>query len=106
VLLGLLDGDREAVAEILAEFETDAPRQAAEAREALAVGDADLTRRCAHTLKGASANVGAESLRAAAYDLERAAAAGDLAGGADLTARLEEELERALAAVRSEGLLA
>src|SRR5450756_280976 len=61
VLLHLLGGDRESAAEITAEFLKDAPLQAAALHEALAAGDAALARRQAHTLKGASANVGAEA---------------------------------------------
>jgi CheY-like chemotaxis protein len=105
VLLGLLDGDRAAVADIVGEYAEDAPRQLAGVREALAAGDADLVRRRAHTLKGASANVGAEALRIAAYDLERAAADAELAGGEALVAQLDDELGRLLERVRSEGLL-
>ena len=105
VLLDLLGGDREAVAEILAEYDADAPRQLAELREAVAAGDAERVRRLAHTLKGASANVGAEALRGAALRLEQAAAAGDLAGGEALVATMDAELERALDAARAEGFL-
>ena len=93
VLLGLLDGDRQAAGEILAEYVVDAPRQVAALREALAAGDADAARRQAHSLKGASANVGAQTLRAAAHDVERAAA-GDLYAARGLTDRVEDELER------------
>ena len=94
VLLNLLDGDREAVGEIVAEYAGDAPRQVAALREAVEAGDAEAVRRHAHTLKGASANVGAEALRAAAYEVEKAGAAGDLDAALDLTGRVEEELER------------
>jgi CheY-like chemotaxis protein/HPt (histidine-containing phosphotransfer) domain-containing protein len=94
VLLILLDGDHEAADEILAEYLADAPRQLAGLREVLAGGDAEAARRYAHTLKGASANVGAESVRAAAYDAERAAAAGDLDACRGFEGRLVGELER------------
>ena len=105
VLLGLLGGDREAVAEIVAEYAADAPRRLTELREALAAGDAELVRRQAHTLKGASANVGAEALREAALGLEQAAAAGDLGDGELLVAGIDGELERALQAARAEGYM-
>ncbi len=94
VLLGLLGGDAESVAEILGEFIGDAPKQVAALREALADGDAPTARRHAHTLKGASANVGAEALRAAAYEVEKAAAAGDLAAAEELAGDVETELQR------------
>ena len=94
VLLRLLDGDREAVDEVMTEYAKDAPRQVTALREALAAGDADATRRHAHTLKGASANVGAEALRAAAYEVEKAGAAGDLDAASGLVGRVEAELKR------------
>ena len=94
VLLSLLRGDREAAAEITAEFLKDAPLQVAALQDALAAGDAALARRQAHTLKGASANVGAEALRAVAYSAELACADGSLQGVAELAERLDAELRR------------
>ena len=94
VLLRLLDGDREAADEIMAEYAADAPRQVVALREALEAGDADATRRHAHTLKGASANVGAEALRAAAYEVEKAGADGDLDAARELAGRVDDELKR------------
>ena len=44
----------------------------------LTAGDCEALRRSAHTLKGCSANVGAEDIRAAAYEWELAAKAADL----------------------------
>jgi two-component system sensor histidine kinase/response regulator len=96
VLVNLLGGDREAAAEIAQTFLKDAPRQLAALREALVAGDAPLTRRKAHTLKGASANVGAEALRAAACRAETAAANGDLAMIDSLLPELETQLARLL----------
>jgi PAS domain S-box-containing protein len=94
VLLGLLDGDREAADEILKEYLADTPRQLSALRAALAGDDVEAARRHAHSLKGASASVGAEALRAAAYEVERAAAAGDRDAAGGLADRAEEELER------------
>ena len=103
VLLGLLGGDRAAVAEILGEYAADAPRQLAALREALLAGDPQLVQRHAHTLKGASANVGAETVRRAAHRLELAAGAGRLDDGAELVTDIETELERFREAVRAAG---
>ena len=94
VLLHLLGGDRESAAEITAEFLKDAPLQAAALHEALAAGDAALARRQAHTLKGASANVGAEALRAVAYRAELACAGGSLQEAGELAEELDAELGR------------
>jgi PAS domain S-box-containing protein len=104
VLLHLLGGDRAAVAEIMSEYVADAPRQVTALREALAVGDPEVVRRSAHTLKGASANVGAETVRGVAYRLELVAGTGSLAEGEELMATLETELGRLLEALRAGGI--
>jgi two-component system sensor histidine kinase/response regulator len=96
VLLHLLGGDREAVAEIVAEFVKDAPLQVAAFHEALDAGDAALARRQAHTLKGASANVGAEAMRAVASRAELACAGESLQEAGALAEKLEAELRRLL----------
>ena len=93
-LLVLLDGDRETAGEILAEYVADVPRQLGALRVALAGDDAEAARRHAHSLKGASASVGAEALRAAAYGVERSAATGDLDAARGLADRAEEEFQR------------
>jgi PAS domain S-box-containing protein len=90
VLLNLLGGDRESAAEIAQEFLTDVPRQVEALRAALAAGDAAQARMQAHTLKGASANVGAAALRVVASRAETAGADGDL----DLLAELMPQIER------------
>ena len=94
VLLNLLSGDTIAAAEITAEFVKDAPVRAAALREALAADDVALARREAHTLKGASANVGAEALRAAANAAERACGAGSLEQARELAGRVDAEIKR------------
>jgi len=96
VLLNLLAGDREAAAEITAEFTKDAPRQVAELCATLAAADTSLARRQAHTLKGASANVGAQALRAVAYEIELAVADGALEKAQALQAELESQMARLL----------
>jgi len=103
VLLGLLGGDREAVAEIVAEFLADMPRQIEALGQALADGDAATARRGAHTIRGASANVGAEALRAVAYEAEQAAASGDLEAARRLADDMALELERLQAELGGNG---
>ncbi|HEY5387228.1 MAG TPA: Hpt domain-containing protein [Thermoleophilia bacterium] len=94
VLLNLLGGDAAAAAEITAEFLKDVPLQAAAFREALAAGDAPLARRQAHTLKGASANVGAEALRAVSQRAELACTAESLREAGGLAEDLDAEVRR------------
>ena len=59
-------------------------------REALDLGDLKAMGSAAHSFKGSSANIHAESASAAAGRLEEAALAGDI----DQLARLEEQLRQ------------
>ncbi|HEY5529056.1 MAG TPA: response regulator, partial [Thermoleophilia bacterium] len=60
-------------------FLEDIPRQIEVLRRCLDTGDAEGATRQAHTIKGASANVGGEALRAVALEMEKAGQVGDLA---------------------------
>ncbi|MHB8867715.1 MAG: PAS domain-containing hybrid sensor histidine kinase/response regulator [Thermoleophilia bacterium] len=93
VLLTLLDGDREALAEITAAFLDDCPRQVAALRIAIEAGDLALVRAHAHTLKGASASVGAGALRRLSGIVEQNAAAGSADDLFNLLASIEHELQ-------------
>ncbi len=71
-------GDDEALAEKVVElFLADLPPRIQALEDLLATGDLAGARRQAHTIKGASANVGGEALRALAATLEQAVARGD-----------------------------
>ncbi|MBK5964371.1 hypothetical protein CCR95_09815 [Thiocystis minor] len=74
-------------------FLTDLPRQIAALRGTLEVGDAPSAERQAHTIKGASANVGGQRLRAVAFAMEQAAKAGDLNTARDRLVELETEFD-------------
>jgi PAS domain S-box-containing protein len=93
VLLEVLDGDRESAAEIVAEFLDDAPRQVASLRQAVQAGDREAVRQRAHALKGASASVGAKSLRSLAARMEESSGEGD----EESLSRLLEDTEGQLA---------
>ena len=86
VLTRLMD-DEDLVRTVVEAFLEDIPRQIESLRRYLAAGEAEGALRQAHTIKGASANVGGESLRAAALEMEKAVKAGDLA---DVLARLPD----------------
>ncbi len=77
VLLELLDGDERAAADILAEFLEEARGQVAGLKQAVRDGDVALLRQNAHTLKGASASVGAKPLSKTAATLEILAGEGE-----------------------------
>ena len=56
----------------------DIPRQIAALKEYLRAGDAARAERQVHTIKGASASVGGEAMRAAAFEIEKVAKTGNL----------------------------
>lgn len=71
-------GDQAFVAELIDELLTDAPQQLATLREAATAGDAETTRRAAHTLKGNGRTFGATEFASLCQEVEAAAANGDL----------------------------
>ncbi|HRZ82754.1 MAG TPA: response regulator, partial [Candidatus Hydrogenedentes bacterium] len=96
-LADMLADDKEAMQEVLAQYLASAPGLLARVAECLARGDAAQAGREAHTLKGASANVGAEALAGAAGALESAGRAGDL----DALRRLLPGAEQAFARLKA-----
>ena len=95
--------DDEDLARTIAEgFLADLPRQIEELRGYLEAGNAPGAERQAHTIKGASANVGGESLRAVAFEMEKAAKAGDLDTVNARMAELETEFDRLRQAMQNE----
>jgi len=71
--------DDEDLARMVVEgFLEDIPRQIATLKGYLETGDAAGAERQAHTIKGASANVGGERLMEVAFEMEKSAKAGDL----------------------------
>jgi HPt (histidine-containing phosphotransfer) domain-containing protein len=75
-------------------FLDDIPRQIQALRGYLAAWEAPGAERQAHTIKGASANVGGEALRALASEMEKAGKAGDLDSVASRMNDLEREFVR------------
>jgi HPt (histidine-containing phosphotransfer) domain-containing protein len=79
--------DEDLARTVVVGFLDDLPRQIEGLRRYLDADDAEGAARQLHTIKGASATVGGESLQAAASEMEKAAMAGDLA---DVKARLPQ----------------
>jgi PAS domain S-box-containing protein len=79
--------DEDLARAVVVGFLEDMPRQIDALRSYLEASDVEGTARQAHTIKGASANVCGESLRAVAFAMEKDAAAGDLA---NVVARLPD----------------
>ena len=77
-MLKRLMGDEDLANTILQGFVMDIPRQITTLREYLETGDASGVERQAHTIRGASANIGGDALYALCGELERAANAGRL----------------------------
>jgi len=77
-LIERLLGDRELARSVAEGFVADLPQLLAGLERHVAAGDPAAAGRQAHAIKGAAANVGAESINALAYALEQAGQAGEL----------------------------
>jgi PAS domain S-box-containing protein len=93
-------GDANLLAELARLTLAEAPGWLADARAALAAGDAPRLRRAAHTVKGGVGHFAAAAASEAAARLEAAARAGDLAGAAPLLDALEQNMARLEPALR------
>jgi len=95
-MLERLMNDEDLAQVVMESFLDDIPRQIEALRRYLDAWDAPGAERQAHTLKGASANVGGEALRALACEMEKAGQAGDLGS---VRARMDD-LEREFAQLK------
>lgn len=80
--------------DVFGAYQTDTAKRLVELRNAFASGDAKGLKRAAHTIKGSSLNVGAETLTAYCRQLEQIAESGNLDGTPDLIDRIEQESKR------------
>jgi PAS domain S-box-containing protein len=86
--------DDEDLARMVVEgFLEDIPRQIAALKAYLETGDAAGAERQAHSIKGASANVGGECLQEVAFQMEKAAKAGDLCAAGGHLAEIEAQFD-------------
>jgi len=92
--------DSELIETILCMFIKDSKMQIDILKKALTEKDLSKIILRAHTLKGASSNVGAEKLRTAASTIEVAARAGNTSTIPDLIVQYEEEFEKFVNQVR------
>ena len=100
-LLARIGGNEVLARKIMRKFLDDVPKRVELLREALGNGNLKEALLHAHTVKGSSRNVGAQSLGQAAERLEKACQADDPGSLAELTERVEaqfEELKARLAA--------
>jgi HPt (histidine-containing phosphotransfer) domain-containing protein len=99
-----LDGDEELLRDILEIYVEDVPRLIEKIKKAHEQNDAELVDREGHTLKGASANIGAPALRETAYQIEKAGKAGDLEGVDALIDRVEKDFDELKSVLAQSGL--
>jgi len=92
-LLDRLGGDRGVLEAVLRVFLEDVPLQLERLTAAVGASDPEAIRLGAHGLKGAAANITAESLRRAALALERAGARGDIGAISGLLDAVRREVE-------------
>lgn len=85
-------GDKELALEIMSEFLMDMDTQINTIKQESEGGDIAVLVRLAHTIKGASANVGAKQMQKAALRAEQAAARGDRDQVAAIVPEIEEHL--------------
>ena len=96
----LTGGDAEFERELTEIFIASGDQNLRDIRAALRVQDLETIGKRAHTLKGASANIQASSLSAAAADLERAAKAKKFAEVERLVQKLSDRLQAVNAQLR------
>jgi PAS domain S-box-containing protein len=101
-VLGRLMDDEDLLKTIVACFLDDLPRQIDALRHYLNTNDAAGAELQAHTIVGASSNVGGEALRAVAYALEHGGKEGNLDTIRNRMADLENEFERLKQALTKE----
>jgi HPt (histidine-containing phosphotransfer) domain-containing protein len=86
--------DEDLARKVIGRFMDDMPNNIEVLRDHIKDGAASSAERQAHTIKGASANVGGEALRAVATEMENAARAGDLNAVRARLAGLVTEFDR------------
>ena len=99
--LGRLDGDEELLSELMGMLLDQIDEGMVHLTEAIERGDAHEVEQTAHSLKGASANLGAERFRQCAFQLEQIGRSGNLSDAAPLLAKLQEEAHLLRQAFRS-----
>ena len=90
-VLSRLEGDTELALIVFEAFLVDMPGQIQALKDLVKSGDAAGSARLAHSIRGASANVGGERLRRMAAKMEKAADVGDLDALNNRMSELEEE---------------
>jgi len=101
-LLEMLEGDKEIMALILNVFVEDTAVQLPALKQALEMRDNAKVRNLAHSLKGATGNIGAKSMQSLAAQIEIAGREAKLTGAEGLIASLSEQFEELKAILKEE----
>lgn len=96
-----LGGDTSMIGDILEMYESTAAADLEGLKAAVSAGDVDTVTRKAHSLKGASANVGADRVAGVAADVERAGREGAVDRASVLLDALIEAFDQTVAASRA-----
>jgi protein-histidine pros-kinase len=96
-LFARMDGDRQAIVELVELLALDAPTYMRRLCDTIAAGDLMEAARVAHTLRGSVSHFGAHAAFELARRVEIAARTGTLTSGSDVTRRLEAEIVRLIA---------
>ncbi|HDH05022.1 MAG TPA: response regulator [Nitrospirae bacterium] len=99
-----LGGDEELLKELYEVFIDDAPRQMEILKKAIDTNDTVLTERQAHSLKSATANIGANSMSDKAFKIELTARDRNLNNAHMLYEKLEHELKKVLKALTEDAI--
>ena len=89
------EGEADVLAEILQLFLDEVPKKIRALQEAVTAGDSEEAARLAHSLKGSSGNIGADSMMDVCRRIDDLARAGDLAAVTPLLPSLTSEYHRA-----------
>jgi two-component system, sensor histidine kinase and response regulator len=92
-------GASDVIAQLIDLYLNELPTRLMAVHQTIERGDAARLAKAAHSLKGSSASMGAQRAARVCLELEQLGKAGDLTGAADLFAQLEQECERARAAL-------
>jgi HPt (histidine-containing phosphotransfer) domain-containing protein len=91
-LVNRTDGDKEFACQLMQMYLEQVAQNMTDLEDALAKKDAKRLQFVAHSLKGSSADLSAESVRSIAYQMERCGASGELSNAPELLVQLKESL--------------
>jgi signal transduction histidine kinase/CheY-like chemotaxis protein/HPt (histidine-containing phosphotransfer) domain-containing protein len=104
-MLERLLGDEDLAKTIQEGFLTDIPQRIYALKIFLETGDLPAAERQAHTIKGAAANIGGERLRAAAFEMEKAAMGQELTAAGAFMRELETQFDRLKEAMQNNSFI-